>query len=146
MNNLNLQTRSWRVEDQNRHLLFNDDEINLYSNLTWDANDNVTKIDFDLQNIGANEYKICKVMECKVDNAEFGDYIAIHLSKKGGLTNGQSNPFLASNSDFGHLNLSKNKFATLLFIVNQESCGNSYSCELRSLTPESKDGAIIVSI
>ena len=147
MSKLDLQIRTWRKNDSGKQkLLFNDTDINLYAKLAFDNNSDIGKIDFDLQNVGSNTYSICKIIMCPVNNPEFGDFIAIHLSEKGGKPNGQSNPFPSTSSDFGALNLSKGKFATLLFIVSEDSCTEPYTCSLENLTPKTKKGAIIVGI
>jgi len=153
-----IQPSIWEVGYTNRKVIFLDDEVMLSAKITWETpNTNlINKIDFEVRNFKPDEviYKICKIARCTNVHAKYRDYVMIHFTTKGDLSEVNSSFTAYHNSgnpdtDLGNQNIDLTPFSsfTFLFKIHENDCpGILNDCLISGTQPESKDGSIIVSI
>lgn len=126
--------------------LFIDNEVILIAELKWKSGtDSITEILLKLSNRKINMFEICCAKMClnqPVPNHP--DYIIMQVSNKIGspIT---SDAEVIFNPPF---DLGKKKELKLFFNLNPGSClqdCTQYTCKFNKVTPETKDGVIIVS-
>lgn len=140
-----IQTVLWSVKDEEKNLLFIDDDILLKSSFDLWNGDIVELITFYLVNrTGGINYRICTVNHCA---DEKGSFTLIHIKKYKDLPSKQNISF--PKSKIGLVKLGKNYKHRFIFkAYKQQKCPdeNEINCDLQDTTPETKDGTIVEGI
>ncbi|TXK76236.1 hypothetical protein [Mesonia sp. K4-1] len=128
-------------------ICYEDDDIKVYSRITFSNETLVERIDFSCENKNETQFEIADIKFC--GNKKNLNHPSTYNFRVLLINDGHQNSnYILEGNELGHLNLELNAKAYFSFNVIDSSQVNEFkdNCNFNSDKPRSKDGYIIITI